>query len=337
MGAALAEMKRHKDALACFAKAAELRPPFVEACANAGALCVKLGDMETAVQWCERALAAEPLCSEALFNINVALRCAGRQQQAVDRMWTVLAPSAVVASTATAAAVPSAAAAHPSFTVVCIKWGTKYGPEYVNKLAAGVWRHFHAPHTFVCFTDNPKDVDTSAVQVRPLPGDKPAYKAWWTKALLFSPSVGLRGRVLFLDLDIVIVGSLDALAAATTEFAVLSTDAMANERRTGGYNSSAILWDADAVGPKAVYERLDALAPRVFSVVHRFDHWLEMVMPDRPTLDVACPGAPIVEYQGAAVDSVPAGAAVVVFPLQPKPHDVVATHPDGWVAAAWTT
>ena len=44
----------------------------------------------------------------------------------------------------------------PPLTVVCVKWGTKYGPDYVLKLRAGVGRYLSRPHQFVCLTD---DVD----------------------------------------------------------------------------------------------------------------------------------------------------------------------------------
>ena len=38
--------------------------------------------------------------------------------------------------------------------VLCMKWGTKYGPEYVNRLYAMVARHLQGPFRFVCLTDN---------------------------------------------------------------------------------------------------------------------------------------------------------------------------------------
>ena len=38
--------------------------------------------------------------------------------------------------------------------VICMKWGTKYGPEYVNRLYAMVRRHLSGPFNFVCLTDN---------------------------------------------------------------------------------------------------------------------------------------------------------------------------------------
>ena len=38
--------------------------------------------------------------------------------------------------------------------VICIKWGTKFGPEYVNRLYKMVQKNLSLPHRFVCFTDS---------------------------------------------------------------------------------------------------------------------------------------------------------------------------------------
>jgi len=38
--------------------------------------------------------------------------------------------------------------------VVCVKWGTMYGPEYVNRLYGMVSRHITPPFRLVCLTDN---------------------------------------------------------------------------------------------------------------------------------------------------------------------------------------
>lgn len=38
--------------------------------------------------------------------------------------------------------------------VICMKWGKKYGPEYVNRLYAMVRRHLKGDFRFVCLTDD---------------------------------------------------------------------------------------------------------------------------------------------------------------------------------------
>ena len=38
--------------------------------------------------------------------------------------------------------------------VICMKWGKKYGSEYVNRLYAMVRRHLRGDFHFVCLTDD---------------------------------------------------------------------------------------------------------------------------------------------------------------------------------------
>ena len=35
-----------------------------------------------------------------------------------------------------------------------LKWGDKYGPEYVNRLYGSLIKHYNKPFTFTCYTDN---------------------------------------------------------------------------------------------------------------------------------------------------------------------------------------
>ena len=104
-------------------------------------------------------------------------------------------------------------------------------------------------------------------------------QGWWHKAYLFSeealPTLGDRGsRVLYIDLDTVLVGSLDSMAAfdgslgllgnaifcrpghpscgqrpLTRHRSPLGTDDMVNERRRGGFNSSVMAWPAGSHSP----------------------------------------------------------------------------------------
>lgn len=99
--------------------------------------------------------------------------------------------------------------------VICINWGTTYGPEFINRLYAMVKRNITPPFTFTCFSDihaglNP---EIRCEDLPPLPMEKLPERTLgiWGKSRLWYPQLGsLTGPVLFLDLDIVIVGSLDA-------------------------------------------------------------------------------------------------------------------------------
>ena len=43
--------------------------------------------------------------------------------------------------------------------VLCMRWGTIYSSDDVNRLAAQVRRHLPRPHRFVCFTDDSTGLD----------------------------------------------------------------------------------------------------------------------------------------------------------------------------------
>jgi hypothetical protein len=96
--------------------------------------------------------------------------------------------------------------------VLCLKWGTRYGPHYVNNLAAAVARHLRRPHQVHCVTDDPTGL---AADVRPIPFPaNPGVRRGWpdvlVKLLLMADGFAdLQGPCLFLDLDVVILGSLD--------------------------------------------------------------------------------------------------------------------------------
>ena len=92
--------------------------------------------------------------------------------------------------------------------VICLKHGTKYGPEYVNKLYNMIQRHLTVPHRFVCFTENPQYLDPK-IEIVPLPKDE-ALHGWWWKLYVFKEGHFYQGDTnLFIDLDMVIVGNMD--------------------------------------------------------------------------------------------------------------------------------
>lgn len=72
-------------------------------------------------------------------------------------------------------------------TVVCVRWGDKYGPDYVERLASGVRRNMHRRYTFVCFTDDVPALDgMTGVVARTTGTCCGGWKGWWHKAFLFS-------------------------------------------------------------------------------------------------------------------------------------------------------
>ncbi len=97
--------------------------------------------------------------------------------------------------------------------VVCMKWGTRYGPEWVNRLYGMVSRSTTWDVRFVCFTDDATGI-RGEVECQPLPEvrfDAGRIGKYWPKLGLMQEGLGgLQGMTLFLDLDLVIIDSIDA-------------------------------------------------------------------------------------------------------------------------------
>src|SRR6478609_6872053 len=114
--------------------------------------------------------------------------------------------------------------------IICMKWGTKYEPYYVNNLYAMVRRHLTGDFRFICLTDDAKGI-RSEVECFPIPpvDIKPEAAGVpdraWKKLTTFSrdlPDVyGLQGTALFLDLDVVVVGRLDDFFTQPGEFLII--------------------------------------------------------------------------------------------------------------------
>jgi len=108
--------------------------------------------------------------------------------------------------------------------VLCMKWGTKYGPEYVDRLYAMVRRHLQGEFRFVCLTDRSEGIRTE-VQCLPIPPlDLPPGipERGWTKLTTFAADLhGLQGTALFLDLDVVIVDDITPFFEQPGEFLII--------------------------------------------------------------------------------------------------------------------
>jgi len=92
--------------------------------------------------------------------------------------------------------------------VLCVKHGTKYSHEYVNRLYNAINRHLTADHRFYCFTDDSTGI-TSGIRTMTLP-DYNDMSGWWYKPYIFSPDHFSAGDInLYFDLDMVIVNDLD--------------------------------------------------------------------------------------------------------------------------------
>lgn len=214
-------------------------------------------------------------------------------------------------------------------TVACVwvRGNVRYDQRYVRRLRNMVARHLRAPHRFVCLTDRPALVAdlAEAVEERALLRER----AWWTKVRLFDPTIGLTGRVLYLDLDVVVVSDLAPIVDRPSRFALAPTEGDFAGR--GGlavvkmFNSSVMTWDA---GDSLVARLWRRFTPAVMDRLWGDQDWIGEQLPDADAMPLRW-----FPRIGALCGQPPGPDARVVLCKKPKNDVAAETLP--WVREAW--
>lgn len=214
----------------------------------------------------------------------------------------------------------------PKLNVVCVKWGDKYGPEYVNILQDMVWRNLTVDHQFICFTDDERGIDAK-IQIRMLPM---ALEGWANKLWLFSGGAALDGPVLFLDLDTIITGRLEDVA----EYVIRAQNLTMLKDFYGWteYGSGVMAWNPVDHFPLLIWEEYvhagmpqppkgdqQFICDKASELGFKIDVWQDKLP------DVFC------SYKLHARKWPPNGCKVVCFHGEPNPHQF----PSEWIGHVW--
>jgi hypothetical protein len=216
-------------------------------------------------------------------------------------------------------------------TVVCMLWGdwcAPYGLDYVNKLYRMVERHLSLPHTFVCFTDN-LDLDyDEGIEVKLIPAEVMKWGKNLPKFYMYAPDNGISGRILFMDLDSVIVDSIDEIASYDGPWIGVKPF-NPDKHHTGGGLLSFIkeewLWLWDKVSERPTYWAKATQGGKERLIYKRLledpDHW-----------QTSYPGL-MVGYKKHCKKQgkYPHNARFIAFHGLPRPHEVR----DPWVIKNW--
>lgn len=121
-----------------------------------------------------------------------------------------------------------------ALTVACVwvQGPVPYTAEYVIRLERMVRRYLARPFSFVCLTDQPWALPKTmrAIPIGSLRGVVPDNGVgFWNKLRLFDPAIGLEGRVVFFDLDTLIVAPLDPIVDVDASLA-MAEDELRHER-----------------------------------------------------------------------------------------------------------
>ena len=239
---------------------------------------------------------------------------------------------------------------HDQVNVLCMKWGTKFGPEYVNKLYAMVARNISLPFRFVCLTDDVEGV-RSDVECFPLPAlelpDGTPERGWNKLTTFIDCLYDLKGKTLFLDLDVVIVDNIDCFFDQQECFYIIRDFV----RKDGTGNSSVYVFNAGKHVDIIDYfsKNFEEIKSKHCNEQEFLSHYLLEkgqlnYWPDEwcPSFKYNClPGVWGSWFKSA---SIPEGARIIIFHGSPKAEEAISGYskkwyrhikPCAWVAEYW--
>jgi len=212
----------------------------------------------------------------------------------------------------------------PTTTFVCLNSGDYCGrgAEYVNNLFDMVKRNLSAnvDGRFVCLTDDATGLHPD-IQPMMLPSD---IKGWWGKLYLFKDGLFPKNeRMIYFDLDTLIINNIDEIMAYDGDIAML--DDFLNP---GTIAPGVMLWRAGVAN--AIWDEWNRNGrPGNIQGDLWFINSIAHALPKIEKLQELMPDG-FVSYKQSATTAPPFGSSVVCFHGLPRPHEV-----EGWVADVW--
>ncbi len=206
--------------------------------------------------------------------------------------------------------------------IVCLKWGVKYGPDYVNKLFASIKRNTTVDFKFHCFTEDPVGLHPDII-AHDLPYAH--LDGWWNKVYLFSSEIDIPiGETIFyLDLDSLITDNIDKFLRHRSTIITVLRDFYWGLAQTAGQVGSGLMswehgkytfiWDQFIADPAGAMESVSPFGDQhyIALLVKVRHYWQELFPNEVVSFKVHCrlglpKDAAIVCYHG--VPSIPGSA-----------------------------
>lgn len=201
--------------------------------------------------------------------------------------------------------------------VCCVKVKPAYGPTHVNRLAAMLARNTTRQHDFLCLTDDPTGINIPYTDVGT------DLKGWWAKLVLFRPHPALVGRrVIYLDLDTVIMGDADFLFDYDGQLAMLRSFLPPSK-----YGSAIMSFQAGF--GREIWTEFHRRPQNIMERLYGDQDWIEENLKAVDLWQDIAPGK-IGSYKVDHLEGEPGGFSVCCFHGRPKIEEV-----DGWVREAW--
>ena len=231
--------------------------------------------------------------------------------------------------------------------IFCMKWGTLYGSEYVNRLYSMVKKNLTYDFKMVCFTDDEKGIDKD-IQCYPIPEinipSNLPERMWKKLTTLKADLYGLKGRALFLDLDIVIVDNIDCFFDMEGDFIIIKDHSWRTWRITG--NSSVYRFDIGEHG--YVFDNFIANFDEVIKIHRNEQEFLTQEFYDKGLLQYWpkewCPSFKYdchskIPFNFWKKPVIPKGSKIIIFHGEINPHKAIEGGKGKWYryvrAAPW--
>jgi hypothetical protein len=178
----------------------------------------------------------------------------------------------------------------------------------VKWLRDALQRNTTVSHRFLCFTDQPELVPVEAVKI------KPVFELRLNKFMPFAPEFGLKGRVLNIDLDTVIMDNIDRM--------LLRSDKFITTRRMNGVNAaSGAITLTDAEYGRELYEQIKEQPELVAAQCNGWDgRFMRKYVSGAVYWQNIESG--IYSYKLDCLEGMPDDARIINFHGRPRPHEV---------------
>lgn len=140
--------------------------------------------------------------------------------------------------------------------IFCIKYGSKYGVEYVNKLQSMIESNTNLDHRFICLTDSDEGIFCETIKIK----TDDFRKKLFHKITLLEESQKFKEDCAFFDLDVIIQNNIDDYMKPSDKLKLINKPwvdtkslikELSNNNKTipSVLNSSVMTWKPHTVDP----------------------------------------------------------------------------------------
>ena len=212
----------------------------------------------------------------------------------------------------------------PTITVMCVlKSGGSFTVDYVRRLRNMITRNTTLLCKFLCLTD---------IKIDPAICDSVRLihnqEGWWSKIELFRPGLADTERIIYLDLDTVIISNIDDVLSLGDNFITLQPWNKHN-RKKGMYASGMMGWENNNMY-SFLYSSFEEKHKTLFAGDQQYlSNKLKEAGIDVSFFQNQVDG--IHSYKRECSQNLPTGAKIVCFHGRPRPHKVK----NPWIEEHW--